>query len=347
VRVLVIGGTRFMGYGLVWRLLLAGHTVTLLNRGQTPDPFGDRVRRLHGDRTTDLPRLVAGHGFDAAVDFAAFHGRDVAEAVEALASCGVGHYVLISTGQVYLVREGRPAPAREDDYAGPTIPPPPDAADRAEWEYGMGKRAAEDVLQEAFNVSRFPGTVLRIPVVNGERDHTRRLESYLWRLLDGGPILLPDGGPQRLRHVYADDVVRVIESILGRASTFGRAFNVCQEESPTLRELVGRLAAIVGARPRIMDVSARQLAAANLTARAISPFSSGWISHLDPSRARAELGFRATPLDHALSSIVASFLAHLGEPPAHRYGTRPQELALARELEHDSGSARGIQGGRT
>ncbi|HET8647917.1 MAG TPA: NAD-dependent epimerase/dehydratase family protein, partial [Vicinamibacteria bacterium] len=346
MRVLVIGGTRFMGYGLVWRLLLGGHAVTLLNRGQTPDPFGDRVRRLQGDRTTDLRRLVAGHSFEAAVDFAAFQGSDVAQAVEALAGGGLGHYVLISTGQVYLVREGCPQPARESDYDGPTLPPPPDAADRAEWEYGMGKRAAEDVLHEAWRSRRFPGTVLRIPVVNGERDHTRRLESYLWRLLDGGPILLPGGGGQGLRHVYAHDVVRTIESLLGRQQAFGRAFNLCQEEAPSLRELVQRLAAILGARPRLVDVSAPELAAAGLTARAVSPFSSGWISFIDPSLAQAELGFRATPLDQALASIVASFLAHLADPPAHRYATRPQELALAARLGHDSSSARGEEGGR-
>jgi nucleoside-diphosphate-sugar epimerase len=147
--------------------------------------------------------------------------------------------------------------------------------------------------------------------------------------------------------VYVNDVVRTVDGLLGREDTFGRAFNLCQEEAPTLRELVERLAAIVGARPRLVGVSAQQLAAANLTARAISPFSSGWISHIDPSRAKSEQGFRATALDQALSSIVASFLAHLREPPAHRYETRPQELALARELGQDDGSARGNQGGRT
>ena len=44
------------------------------------------------------------------------------------------------------------------------------------------------------HASGFPATRLRIPMVNGQRDYYRRIESYLWRLLDGSPILLPDGG---------------------------------------------------------------------------------------------------------------------------------------------------------
>lgn len=326
-----------MGYHLVWRLLAAGERVTLFNRGRTPDPFGSRVERLHGDRTgPDFARLLDGRRFDAAVDFAAYHGRDAATAAETLGLAGVGHYVLISTGQVYLVREGCPRPAREQDYAGPVMAAPADPSDRAEWEYGMGKRAAEDVLHEAGREGRFPATILRLPIVNGERDPTRRLEAYLWRLLDGGPVLLPDGGSSPLRHVYCNDVVRLLASILGRSDTFGRAYNLCQEEAPTLRDLLAQLAGLMGSSPRLVDVLAAQLDAAGLQPRAVSPFSSRWVSHLDPSLARAELGFRATPLRQALESIVTSFLAHLPERPPEGYVSRAREIELGRATERRS-----------
>jgi nucleoside-diphosphate-sugar epimerase len=129
--------------------------------------------------------------------------------------------------------------------------------------------------------------------------------------------------------VYAGDVVRTLAAILGRADTFGRAFNLCQEEAPTLRELLERLAALMGARPRLVDITPARLEEAGLGVRAVSPFSSRWISHLDPSLARAELGFEATPLAEALRSIVAAFLAHLPESPPEGYAGRARELALA------------------
>ena len=126
MHVLVIGGNRFVGRILSWRLLAGGHRVTLLNRGRLPDPFGDRVERIVCDRTTpELGRRLRERSFDAVVDLAAFTGDDGRRAA-ALFQGRTGHYVMISTGQVYLVRRDRPSPAREEDYDGPVIDRPSD-----------------------------------------------------------------------------------------------------------------------------------------------------------------------------------------------------------------------------
>lgn len=187
--ILIVGGTRFVGYQLVWRLIAGGHRVTLLNRGTRLDPFGDRVQRLRADRTSnEFDAALAGRTFDACVDFAVYTGDDARRAVAALAS-RAGHYVMISTGQVYLVRQDCPRPAREGDYDGLLMPEPDEHDDHEEWSYGVHKREAEDVLASAWMASGFPSTRLRIPMVNGERDHFRRIEGYLWRLLDGGPLI--------------------------------------------------------------------------------------------------------------------------------------------------------------
>jgi nucleoside-diphosphate-sugar epimerase len=330
VRVLVIGGNRFVGILLGWRLLARGDEVTLLNRGHLPDPFDDRVARLRADRTTpDLGRVLSGRTFDAAVDLAAYTGEDGRRAAEILGG-RVGHHVVLSTGQVYLVREGCPVPAREEDYHGPVMARPSDPRDLPEWEYGVGKRACEDALAEAHARSGFPATSVRIPMVNGERDYLRRIEGYLWRLLDGGPLILPDGGAHRLRHVYGGEVARFLAGILGRTETFGRAYNLAQEEAPTLAELVGRLRDLLGSRARIVPVPVERIRAAGLDPARVSPFSGRWMSFLDPSRARTELGFRHEPFEAYLPKIVAAFLAH---PPAGRpegYTRRADERRLAR-----------------
>ncbi|HET8541847.1 MAG TPA: NAD-dependent epimerase/dehydratase family protein [Anaeromyxobacter sp.] len=329
MRVLVIGGNRFVGRLLGWRLLAAEHQVTLLNRGRLADPFGARVERLTGDRTTaDLDRLLAGRAFDAVVDLAAYAGEDGRRAAALLAG-RTGHYVMVSTGQVYLVREGCPRPAREQDYDGPVMARPADPADVWDWEYGIGKRACEDALAEAWSRSRFPATRVRIPMVNGERDYFRRMEAYLWRLLDGGPLILPDGGGHRVRHVYAGEVARFLCDVLGRRETFGQAYNVAQEESPTLAELAARLRDLLGSRAELVAVPSERLRAAGLDPAGVSPFSGRWMSFLDPSRARRELGFVHEPLEAYLGKIVASFLAH---PPPDRpdaYASRETERAAA------------------
>jgi len=208
MNVLVIGGNRFMGLGLVWRMLCGSHRVTLLNRGNLPDPFGDRVERIRVDRSTDaFDHALAGRTFDRAIDFAGFSADDASRTARVLAG-RVGHFVFISTGQVYLVREGCPLPAREDDYDGPTMTQAPSPADHEDWVYGIGKRGAEDVLATAAGL---PTTRLRLPMVNGELDHKRRIEAYVWRILDGGPLVVPRAGAIA-RHVYSGAVIRAIRA---------------------------------------------------------------------------------------------------------------------------------------
>jgi len=332
MNLLIIGGTRFVGYLLAWRMLARGHRVMLFNRGNLPDPFGDRVTRLPGDRTTqDFQRLLAHKQFDAVIDFAAYTGADAQSAVDTLAG-NIGHYVFISTGQVYLVRQNAPRPARESDYDGPVMPEPPENhPDRNDWNYGIYKRAAEDVLMRAQATREFPETRLRIPMVNGERDFYRRIENYLWRLLDGGPLLLPDVGPQICRHVYGWEVIRAIELVLGNSQTHGKAYNICQQEQLPLADLLALFAKLLGTpAPHLVSIAPQALAAGNMPLKSVSPFSDTWMSHLDPALAQRELGFTHEPLERYLDKIVTSFLA---QPPSDKppgYARRAEELQLAR-----------------
>jgi nucleoside-diphosphate-sugar epimerase len=328
VDVLVIGGNRFMGRLAAWRLLAGGHRVTLLNRGNLPDPFGARVERLRGDRTRDLERLVAGRRFDGVLDFAAFTGEDGRRAVEAFRG-RVGHYVMVSTGQVYLVRDACPRPARESDYDGALLPRPAGPPDLPEWEYGVGKREAEDAIASARG---FPATRLRIPMVNGEADPFRRIESYLWRLADGEPVLVPDGGTHLVRHVHAGEVARLAVGILGRTEATGEAFNVAQEETPTLCDLLAALRDLLGSSSALVDAPLDALRGEGLEPKAISPFSGRWMSFLDPGRTRARLGFRHAPLAEGLASIVAAFLARGPDAPPEGLRTRAAEVRLAQRL---------------
>lgn len=329
---LVIGGNRFVGRLLVWRLLAGGHRVAVLNRGCIADPFGARVERLVGDRTgPDFERLLGDRKFDGVVDLAAYTGEDGRRAAKLL-SGRVGHYIMISTGQVYLVREGcsRPAvePAREEYYSGPVMGRPADPVDLEDWDYGIGKRACEDALDLASREG-FPATRIRIPMVNGALDYFRRIEGYLWRLLDGGPVLLPDGGDHRLRHVDGCEVARFVSSILGQERTFGRAFNLTQEEMPTLMELLEMLRDLLGSRARIIAMPSENIRAAGLRPIDVSPFHDPWISFLDPTRARDELGFRHAPLAQSLASVTASFLSHTPSDRPRGYAGRDAERRIA------------------
>jgi len=324
---LLIGGTRFVGHYLALRLVARGHEVTVLNRGVTPDSLGPRVERLRADRGNDtFDNALSGRRFDAVVDFAAYRPEEVERAVRVLRG-KADHYVFISTGQVYLVKEVCPRPARESDFDGALMKRPANPETLEEWNYGVFKRGCEEVLTRA---SDFPSTRVRIPMVNGERDYYRRLESYLWRLLDGGPLLVPDGGPEVCRHVYGLDVADFLASVLGDARTLGRAFNLAQWEAPPLADLLGLLCEALEAPDRRVPVPTAALVNAGLRPRELSPYSTSWMSYLDPSLARSELGFRSTRLTEMLDRVVGAFLTSPRSDPPPGYERRAVELALGR-----------------
>jgi nucleoside-diphosphate-sugar epimerase len=105
VDILIIGGTRNLGHLSALELLRVGHRVTVFNRGQPLDQLPSDVRRLHGDRSNpaQLAKALMGWSFDVVVDTTLYHGSD-AQTITRLLDGRVGHYVFISTGQVYLVR---------------------------------------------------------------------------------------------------------------------------------------------------------------------------------------------------------------------------------------------------
>ena len=142
-------------------------------------------------------------------------------------------------------------------------------------------------------------------------------------------MILPEGGTHRVRHVYGGEVARFLCRILGRQETFGRAYNVAQDETPTLAELVAALRDLLGSRAELVPISASRLRDSGLDPAAVSPFSTRWMSFLDPSRATRELGFRHAPLSDTLGRIVASFLAHVPVDRPVGYGRRQDEVRIA------------------
>lgn len=327
MKVLVIGGSRFVGWHAAARLLEDGHELTILRRGESPPPFPG-VREVLGDRAAPATwrRLPKGASWDMAVDCCAYAAADTRLAVKVL-SGRVGRYVNIGTGQVYLVLARRPTPSREPHFSLPTMAPPSGTGELGGWEYGMGKRACEEALAEA-GTRGFPYTTLRLPVVQGPRDHKFRLHAYVRRVLDGGPILLPRERSGRLRHLFVKDAAALIASLLRTPAGLCKSYNLAMaEDGVTLPRLCEQVFRSLDRKPRVLLIPRRRLAAAGIPEES-SPLSGSWISFLDPGLARRELGFRTTPWKEWLAETVRWTASDLGRAEPG-YEARSQEQRLA------------------
>jgi nucleoside-diphosphate-sugar epimerase len=328
---LIIGGTRNLGPDLVAALLARGDQVTVLNRGVTPDDLPREVQRLKADRSdaAALGAALRGLSFDLVVDTTLYTGPD-AEAAARVLGGRAGRYVFWSTGQVYLVRTGLESPFRESDYDGPVMAEPlrTNTIDHDNWRYGVDKRAAEDALRAAFHARAFPYVSLRMPMINSPRDHYTRLAAYVHRLLDSGPILVPDDQDAlRLRHVYGGDVVAATLRAGEPGVPAGTCLNVSQDETLMLEAMLApvgrqlRRAVTLVRRPRA------ELERLSLLP-SCSPWSGRWMSQLANERSKAALALSYTPVADYLPGLVEA----AQQLPARQvigYERRADEMALA------------------
>ena len=337
-RILIIGGTRNMGYYLSRRLVEAGYDLTLLNRGITRDDLPSSIHRLHVDRMNhkQMRRALLGKRFDVVVDFVLYNGDETRTVID-LFRDSIEHYIVLSSGQVYLVREGLQRPFREDDYVGDLMAAPEEISYAyEEWRYGMQKREVEDALQAEHSRSGFPFTALRLPMVNSARDPYNRLYSYYLRLRDGGAILVPDAPNYVLNHVDGLDVVKVIMRLIDSGAGQGMAYNIAQDEHISHEDFLIALAEIMGAQARLVTAKRDDLVA-NGFLPDCAPFSERWMSALDNSLSKEDLDVAYTPLVDTLTELVAYYdTRRLPHPLTYR--RRRAELQFAEGLAVGSGS---------
>lgn len=192
MRVLVLGGTRFVGRHVVAVALARGHEVTLLHRGGKDEPFPE-AEHLHADRDTGLD-ILAGRTFDATVDVSAYFPRQVEQVADVLGRAA-GRYVVISSTSVYSLPEGPGF-----DEGSPIVEAASyDVDEITDTTYGPLKVAVEEAARARFGDR---ATVVRPTYVIGPYDYTDRFTYWVRRISEGGEVLAPGD---------ADDPIQVID----------------------------------------------------------------------------------------------------------------------------------------
>lgn len=336
LRVLLLGGSGLLSGAAREAFLAAGHYVTVVTRGARPLPGHPRQLRLTADRNdaASLAAALKGKSFDFTADFLAYDASGV-ERLLSTPGFSPGRLVMISSGQVYLVGRGPVPPFREEAAGAPAMPEPEAGTrDWDNWVYGMGKRAAEAALREQAAARGLRALALRLPVVQGELDglNSGRLWGWLQRMVDGGPVLLPDGGEQPVRFVYSGDAaLALLRLACGPDWPDLPALNLAQPEETTLREFLELAASCAGLFPRFVPARAEALRAVGL-ADTCAPYWGRWCSRPDPALAFT-LGFAARGPEEYLPAVVRAHLENPPPAPHEGYAGRARELELAASLE--------------
>ena len=238
MKVLVIGGTLFIGRLLVSELLKAGHEVTILHRRKKHD-FGKRVGNLVADRNdaAAVKAALAGKQFDVVFDNVYDWERGTTAAqVEAAVHAIGGHlqrYVFISSVAAY----GDGLNHHEGDALAPDDHPET---------YVRNKAMTERMLFRMHQRNGFPVVTLRPPFVYGPGNPFYR-EAFFWdRLRENRAIILPGDGRRLMQFVYVKDLVWTCLRVMEEPAALGHAFNIANPRPVTQSEAVEAFAAAAG-----------------------------------------------------------------------------------------------------
>lgn len=284
MKVLVLGGTRFVGLRLVRMLASKGYDITILNRGKTQAKLPEGIKRLYADRRypDTVREALKGQDFDVIFDITGYQVRNLEPVVEIFAG-RVGHYIFQSTCGVYALSEY--LPIREDF---PRLSPITTLTGLSAYE--IEKVQCEDYLLQAYKERGFPVSIIRCPPIYGpENWMDEREASFFVRLLQGRKILIPGDGSTYLHFVHIDDVARAHISIVGKKNTFGQAYNIAAAEAVSINGYIDAIAEAVGVEAKKVYIEAS--IAKNLKWWLFFPFFWQRTVLFDISKAKEDFGF--------------------------------------------------------
>lgn len=273
MRILIIGGTRFMGPYIIRNLHAAGHEVCVFHRGQTKTVLPEGVQEIQGNRNylsehaeplrqfapeivLDMIILHEQHAHDLMATFA-----DVAQRVVMISSQDVyqafGRVNRQESGEIDTALITEDSPLREHlyPYRGTTLRAD---SDPQRWMDDYDKIPCEHVVMSH---PTLPGTVLRLPAVYGPYDAQHRMFSYLKRMLDGRPAILLEEGLANWRwtHGYVENVADVIALTVTKPQTSGHIYNVGEPFALSTAERVEQIAKAADWHGRIVTVPPERL----------------------------------------------------------------------------------------
>ncbi len=235
MRVLVMGGTRFIGVYLTKLLVAQGHEVVLFNRGNKPAPVAG-IRQIVGDRTDplQLKTSLSGESFDAVFDNNGRELSDTQPLVE-LFKGRIQHFVYVSSAGVYLKSDQMPHV--EGDAVDPNS-------------RHKGKFETEAYLSEA----GVPFTSIRPVYIYGPQNYNDLEAWFFDRIVRDRPVPIPGNGMALTQFGHCQDLAAAMAAVLGNERAIGQIYNVSGDRAVTFDGLARACATAAGKDPSSLQI---------------------------------------------------------------------------------------------
>lgn len=317
MKVLVLGGTQFIGRHVVEKLIQANHDVTLLNRGKTSPELFPSTTLIKADRESSELKNSKDlqQDWDAVIDLCAYYPKDVSNLLEILKG-RAGRYLLCSTVSAYVASSMDGPTSIINEESPLRTCTEQEALDTSMATYGQRKAECERVAikQQASGV---PTIVIRPSIVYGAYDHTDRFAYWIWRSSQEKPFLLPDDGLTITRRTYAPDLASAFVACVKSDVALGKAYNIAETDPLSFRDTIYHIGNHLGKKSLEYAVSA---SSEWLLSEGVKPWSDLplWLPQMnlliDTYKSRKDLAFVSTPASNALAEATDAFLAEKRVP---------------------------------
>lgn len=282
MRVLIMGGTRFIGVSLTKMLVNQGHEVVLFNRGNKPAPI-EGIEQIKGDRQdlSQLKETLSSEDFDAVFDNNGRELSDTQPLVE-LFKDKIQHFVYVSSAGVYLKTEQ--LPHFECDAVDPNS-------------RHKGKHETEAYLANA----GIPWTSIRPTYIYGPGNYNDLEAWFFDRIVRDRPILIPSNGCHLTQFGHVEDLAAAMAAVLGNETAIGQIYNISGDRFVTFNGLAQLCAEAAGKEVKIKYYDPKQF---NFGKRKAFPMR---VQHFfaDINKAKTELNW--SPKFDLLSGLKDSF----------------------------------------
>ncbi|MBR2401225.1 MAG: NAD-dependent epimerase/dehydratase family protein [Lachnospiraceae bacterium] len=242
MKILVIGGTRFFGIHTVNALLKQGHDVTIATRWNTPDSYGDKVKRISVERTDaqSLKEQLGGNYYDVVIDKLAYCSKDIRNVLEVI-DCG--KYIHMSSTAVYNPKHMNTSEEDFDGGAGELV-----WCDRDAYPYDEVKRQAEYALWQQYQERNW--VAVRYPFVIGQDDYTKRLAFYVEHVKKGIPMNI-DNIDAQMSFIRSDEAGEFMAFLVDK--DFAGAINGASAGTISIREILTYVEEKTGVKPILSE----------------------------------------------------------------------------------------------
>jgi 2'-hydroxyisoflavone reductase len=231
-KILILGGTGFVGRILSEKLAQSDNDVTLFNRGKRNSDVLPELNRLQGDRETDDIKKISSRSWDVIIDFSGMRPGNLQHIIDMMKG-KVNRYIFISTASVYPLEPGIKLPIKEEQETLPCSKEQYEDPD-INSTYGQKKAEMERIL---VNADWLDSIIFRPALIYGRYDPSDRFYYWMYKAKKQDVILIPENGKTKGTNTFSEDFANVIYSAID-IHTHNKIYNAVTHDAASIKDIL-------------------------------------------------------------------------------------------------------------